>query len=128
MPHANVLYHPVRAATPPARVKPYLTENSESTSSLINGLLVKLHWPGFGCGEKLPDVAVAWGSYVEPGVSWDEALKGGAFMAKIARALVLTATLAALAAACADNRPRNGAGEAVDKTTGTTAPGATTSK
>jgi len=49
-------------------------------------------------------------------------------MSKIAQALVLTATLALLAAACADNRPRNGAGEAVDKTTGTTAPGATTSK
>jgi hypothetical protein len=46
----------------------------------------------------------------------------------IAQAIALSAMLAMLAAACADNRPRNGAGEAVDKTTGTTAPGATTSK
>jgi hypothetical protein len=49
-------------------------------------------------------------------------------MAKIAQAFVLTATLAILVAACADNRPRNGAGEPVDKTTGTTAPGAITGK
>src|SRR5260221_3410843 len=46
----------------------------------------------------------------------------------IAQVLVLTATLAILAAACADDRPRNGAGEPVDKTTGTTAPGASTSR
>ena len=46
----------------------------------------------------------------------------------IAQAIALSAMLAMLAAACADNQPRNGAGEPVDKTTGTTAPGATTSK
>jgi len=55
---------------------------------------------------------------------------GGAFMAKhpITRTLALSAILALLASACVDNRPRNGAGEPVDRTTGTTAPGAATSR
>jgi hypothetical protein len=42
----------------------------------------------------------------------------------ITRTLALSALLTLLVAACVDNRPRNGAGEPVDKTTGTTAPGA----
>jgi hypothetical protein len=45
----------------------------------------------------------------------------------IARAVILSAALAMLAA-CVDNRPRNGAGEPVDPHTGTTAPGATTTR
>lgn len=45
-------------------------------------------------------------------------------MVKIVRVLALSVILAALTAACADNRPRNGAGEPVDPYTGTTAPGA----
>jgi hypothetical protein len=43
----------------------------------------------------------------------------------IARGIILWAALAMLAA-CVDNRPRNGAGEPVDSTTGTVAPGAST--
>jgi hypothetical protein len=43
----------------------------------------------------------------------------------IARAIILSAALAMLAA-CVDNGPRNGAGERVDPTTGTVAPGAST--
>jgi hypothetical protein len=46
----------------------------------------------------------------------------------ISRVLALSAMVAMLIAACADNRPRNGAGEPVDRTTGTTAPGASTSR
>jgi hypothetical protein len=46
----------------------------------------------------------------------------------IVRALTLCAALALLVAACVDNRPRNGAGEPVNQTTGTTAPGASTSR
>ena len=45
----------------------------------------------------------------------------------IVRAIILSAALAMLAA-CVDNQPRNGAGEPVDRTTGTTAPGASTSR
>jgi hypothetical protein len=46
----------------------------------------------------------------------------------ITRVLALSAMVAVLMAACADNRPRNGAGEPVDRTTGTTAPGASTTR
>jgi hypothetical protein len=46
----------------------------------------------------------------------------------ISRTLALSVMLALLMVACVDNRPRNGAGEPVDKTTGTTAPGAATSR
>jgi predicted small secreted protein len=46
----------------------------------------------------------------------------------IARVIVLSAAIAMLVTACVDNRPRNGAGEPVDRTTGTTAPGAATSR
>jgi hypothetical protein len=44
----------------------------------------------------------------------------------IARAIILSAALAMLAA-CVDNSPRNGAGQRVDPTTGTVAPGQSTS-
>ena len=40
----------------------------------------------------------------------------------IARTIILAAALAVLAA-CIDDSPRNGAGERVDPTTGTVAPG-----
>ena len=42
-----------------------------------------------------------------------------------ARAIILSAALVMLAA-CIDNGPRNGAGERVDPTTGTVAPGQST--
>lgn len=43
----------------------------------------------------------------------------------ITRAIILSAALAMLAA-CVDNSPRNGAGQRVDPTTGTVAPGQST--
>jgi hypothetical protein len=43
----------------------------------------------------------------------------------IVRTIILSAALAMLAA-CVDNGPRNGAGERVDPTTGTVAPGEST--
>jgi hypothetical protein len=47
-------------------------------------------------------------------------------MANKTRIVALSLALAMLAAACADNRPRNGAGEEVNPNTGTVAPGANT--
>ena len=43
----------------------------------------------------------------------------------VVRAIILSGVLAMLAA-CIDNSPRNGAGERVDPTTGTVAPGQST--